>query len=222
MLTNLKQFTEKYGLPSIGIADLSELQNQEPESLSQITQEFSHAVVFGIRLEDAVIDQIKDKPTPTYFHMYRQANFALDRIAFKLALKLQYNGYRAMAVPASQTLNREGRQGLLSHRLLGYAAGIGWIGRPTLLINPEYGARMRYASVLTNAPYETGSPMENECGDCYTCLKVCPVDAIKESSHEFDVDACYEKLNEFRKLPFIGQHVCGICIRACRGPGCVK
>ena len=221
MLPDLDSFASIQGLTSISVADLSELRNQEPEAMEQVTDDFSRAIVFGIRLEDAIIDQIKDRPTPLYFHMYRQANFALDRLAFKLALEIQSTGYRAMTIPASQIIDWDRRRGMVSHRLLGYTAGIGWIGRPTLLIHPEYGSRMRYASVLTDAPYKTGEPVEYQCGECTACIEMCPVNAIKQSSHRFDVDACYEKLSEFRKLPFIGQHVCGICVKACRGADCV-
>ncbi len=215
---DLDQFAKQHKLATIRVADIDKLREQEPEALKNVPAEFSRAIVIGIRLVDAVIDQIEDRPTPLYFHLYRQANFALDRIAYRLALELQDTGYHSMAVPASQITEPGSRRGLVSHRLLGYVAGIGWIGRPTLLIHPEYGARMRYATVLTDAPYHPGIPMENRCGECRECIEVCPVTAIKESSREFDLDACYDKLNEFRKLPFIGQHVCGICVRACSGP----
>lgn len=218
---DLDKFAQRHGLGAIGATDIDKLRKQESEALKNVPAEFSCAIVIGVRLVDAVIDQIEDRPTPLYFHLYRQANFTLDRIAYRLALELQDTGYRSIAVPASQITEPGGRRGLVSHRLLGYAAGIGWIGRPTLLVHPRYGARMRYAAVLTDAPYQPGVPMENKCGECRECMEVCPVAAIKESSREFDLDACYKKLNEFRKLSFIGQHVCGICVRACSGPKCL-
>lgn len=221
MLPDLGQFSRERGLAAVGVADLSILAEEKSSMSNLIPEDLVRAIVMGIRLEDAVVDQIEDRPTPLYFHLYRQANFALDRAALGLALEIQDRGYRALAVPASQIVNREERRGMVSHRMLGYAAGIGWIGRPTLLIHPAYGARMRYATVLTNAPYKPGEPLDRQCNKCRACIAVCPAGAIKESSRDFDVDACYDMLTEFRKLPFIGQHVCGICIKACRGPGCV-
>lgn len=217
MLPNLQQFAHQHGLGAIGVADIDFLRETEEEAIALVPPEFSRAIVLGIRLGDAVIDQIEDRPTPLYFHSYRQANFALDRIAFTLALALQETRYRALAVPASQFIDQTRKRGMVSHRLLGYAAGIGWIGRSRLLVHPQHGARMRYATVLTNAPYDVASPMEDACGECAACVAVCPAGAIVESSREFSLDACYDKLSEFRKLPFIGQHVCGICVKACRG-----
>ncbi len=220
-MPDLDKFAEGWGLDAIGVADLDALRKREPDAMASAPVDFCRAIALGMRLLDAVVDQIEDRPTPLYFHLYRQANFALDRAAFYLALSLQTAGWRAIAVPASQTTDPSGQRGMLSHRLIGHAAGLGWIGRPTLLISPRYGARMRYASVLTNAPYPPGQPMESRCADCRDCIDACPAGAVKESSREFDVEACFDKLKEFRKLPFIGQHVCGICVKACRGTDCV-
>lgn len=220
-LPDLETFAKEHGLASVGVADLDALREKEPDAMASAPKEFSRGIALGMRLPDAVLDEISDRPTPLYFHAYRQANYALDRAAFALALLLQQAGHRAFAVPASQTTDPGGRRGLVSHRLVGHAAGLGWIGRPTLLVHPQYGARMRYSSVLTDAPYAAGEPLDDGCDECRKCVDACPAGAIKESSRDFDVEACFAKLAEFRKLRFIGQHICGICVKACRGPECV-
>ncbi|MFO7900198.1 MAG: hypothetical protein R6V58_14205 [Planctomycetota bacterium] len=221
-LPDLEEFAREHGVAVIGVADLAALRARCPDAMRSAPAEFPRGIVFGVRLPDAVVDRIEDRPTPLYFHVYRQANYLLDRVAFELGLALQAAGWRALPVPASQIIDAGGRRGLVSHRLVGQAAGLGWIGRSRLLVNPSYGARMRYASVLTDAPYEPGEPMADRCGDCRRCIELCPVDAVKESSREFDLDACFDKLGEFRKQPFIGQRICGICVKACPGPECVS
>ncbi|MFQ6676319.1 MAG: 4Fe-4S binding protein [Fidelibacterota bacterium] len=218
MLPDLSQFARDNDIDAIGVADVELLRFEEPAAMALVPEDLPRAVVLGIRLLDSIVNGIEDRPTPLYFHLYRQTNFALDRKAHRLALKLQRDGYQAMTVPASQIVDPRGRRGLVSHRLLGYAAGLGWIGRPTLLIHPRFGARLRYVSILTDAPYSPGDPMPNRCGECRACVHACPAGAIRDSSRDFDLDACHRKLSEFRKLPFIGQHVCGICVKACPGP----
>jgi hypothetical protein len=36
---------------------------------------------------------------------------------------------------------------------------------------------------------------------------------------EFDHRACFEKLDEFRRIRLVSQHICGLCVKACRGRG---
>ena len=205
------------GAKAFGVADLDRLKDDTPDLLAAVPGDFARAVVIGMRLQDSVLEGIVDQPTPLYFHNYRQTNYRLDRAAAELADMIQDAGHTALAIPASQIIARDPMRGHVSHRHLGHAAGLGYIGRSGLLVNPEYGARMRYVSILTDAALEPDGPIEGECGSCRRCVGVCPAGAIGESSEDFDLDSCYRKLSEFTRLPFIGQHICGVCVKACRG-----
>jgi epoxyqueuosine reductase QueG len=66
-------------------------------------------------------------------------------------------------------------------------------------------------------PLETDKPLEDDCGVCRKCLKPCPAQAIGETKEEFDHRACFEKLKEFKKMGIVGQHICGVCVKACLG-----
>lgn len=209
---------KRLGVCACGVADAEFAQRIEPAAVEHLAGRLSRAFVVAVRLQDAVIDSLVDRPTPLYFHHYRQANYALDRIAFDLSSLLMERGHAAAAVPASQLVSLVPPLGHLSHRVLGWAAGIGWIGRSRLLVHPRFGARLRLATILTDAPLEPSGPLEMDCGDCADCIAACPALAIKSSSRDYDLDACYRKLEEFRRLPFIGQHICGLCVKACGGP----
>jgi epoxyqueuosine reductase QueG len=208
------------GVTAWGVADLGFVRRaakNPADILSVPSEKFTRAIVMGVRLEDAVLEGIKDKPTPLYFHHYRQANYFLDRAAFDIALMLQDAGHAALAVPASQVISKDPMRGHACRRTLGWAAGLGRRGRNNLLVHPLHGARMRYVSVLTNAPLEAGKPDDSDCGDCRACAAVCPAGAIHDSPEDFDLKACKAKLDEFVRIPFIGQHICGVCVKAC-GP----
>lgn len=215
----LRTLGESLGAKVFGVADLDELKRSHPPLLSRVPGDYSRAAVFGVRLQRAVLDDIADRPTPLYFHHYRQANYQLDRIALAAADLLQERGFRALAIPASQIVASQPMSGHVSHKLLGWAAGLGYIGRSTLLVNPVYGAQMRYVSVLTDAPLAADAPQSDGCGTCRACMSACPAAAIREEPGLFDLEACYRKLTEFSRLPFVGQHICGVCVKACVGSG---
>ncbi|MFO7870928.1 MAG: hypothetical protein R6V03_05795 [Kiritimatiellia bacterium] len=202
---------------AFGVADLEALKVKHPELLKRVPGDYSRALVFGFRLQKAVLRDIVDAPTPLYFQHYRQVNYQLDRIALAVGDYLQDKDFESLAIPASQTISRNPMTGHVSHRLLAHAAGIGFIGRHGLVVHPRYGAQMRYVSVLTDAPVEPDSPHRGDCGSCRACISACPAGAVKERKEEFDLEACYRQLSEFTRLPFIGQHVCGVCIKACSG-----
>ena len=77
---------------------------------------------------------------------------------------------------------------------------------------------MRYVSVYTDAPLPTGRPLEADCADCDACVSACPCGAIGATHDAFDLERCAEQLGLFKKQANVGHHICGLCIKACRGP----
>jgi epoxyqueuosine reductase len=211
----LKKFALDKGFSVFGVADI--IEERERFCLDRKTSlQFDSALSMGKRLLDQVIEDIEDRPTPLYFHHYRQLNFFLDRAAFHVATYIQERDFKALPIPASQTIDWKNQKGHLSHKKIGVLAGLGWIGRNNLLVNPKWGSQFRLVTVLTDMPLQADMPLERDCGDCRRCLPVCPAHAIKRRQ-DFDHWACYEMLKEFHKLPLIGQHICGICVKACYG-----
>lgn len=59
-------------------------------------------------------------------------------------------------------------------------AGLGWIGKNTLLLNPTFGSYCFLAELVTS--FETDiydSPLENRCGSCSRCLEACPNKSLR-------------------------------------------
>ncbi len=191
------------------------------EALSHISREIApdmtYVISIGIRLSDRVLKGIVDHPTLLYLHHYRTINYLLDHIALKITNGVQERGFNALPIPASQIIDWNKQLGHLSHKMTARLAGHGWIGRNNLLVNPEYGSAVRYTTILTDMPLKTNKPIEADCNGCTDCLDVCPVKSIKESYKEFDRNACLAQLKDFSRRYNIGQHICGICIKACRG-----
>ncbi|NMD09938.1 MAG: epoxyqueuosine reductase, partial [Acidobacteria bacterium] len=133
--------------------------------------------------------------------------------------RIQAAGFLALPIPSSQILDSQRQTAHVSHKKLAVLAGLGHIGRNNLLVHPAFGSRLRLVTVLTDMPLEAGIQTKADCGTCAACLASCPAEAIKMNPAEFDHRACFEKLDEFRRIRLVSQHICGLCVKACRGRG---
>lgn len=218
LVERLKEIALKEGACLFGTACIKGIKNEFNFAREDI-EDLDYAISIAYRLSKKVLDQIHDHPTRLYYYHYRMVNMFLDQLALKISNILQNEGYKALPIPASQIVDWKAQKAHLSHKRVASLAGLGWIGRNNLLVTPQYGAQVRLVTILTDLKVPEGRPLEFGCGDCFACLSVCPVNAIKEDPKHFDYMACYNKLDEFRRRNLVGQHICGICVKACGGKG---
>ena len=180
-----------------------------------------NAVSLVFHLSDSVVEQITDCPTHTYFHHYRTMNAYIDSVSLQLVMMLESQGYKAAAIPASQSI--EGLKALYSHKEAAIRAGLGSIGKSALFLSDKFGPRVRLGTVFTNAPLETMHETQKDiCGNCDVCAKACGAMAIKninycnamEREEFFDAKACSDYMKD--KFKHIGRGaVCGVCMKVC-------
>lgn len=73
-------------------------------------------------------------------------------------------------------------------------AGLGWIGKHTLLLNQSAGSWFFLGEVITNLPLPLDQHQQkNACGTCEACLKVCPTDAFI-APYKLDARRCISYL----------------------------
>lgn len=187
--------------------------------------ENSYAISIVIRLSDAVVDEIDGEPTHTYFHHYRTVNAFIDRLVLKTGIILQNHGYKYIPIGASQSININGwnYNGRYSHKKAASLANLGGIGKSSLFLHKNYGARVRLGTLFTNCEFETKQEeYHSPCTECDRCVKACPPGAIKgmlwqlgtERSQVFDPEKCSEYMK--KNFKHIGRGaVCGICMSVC-------
>lgn len=212
----LRASVRAMGIDMFGVADITSVRDEFLLD-GGLKDRFNRAISLGKRLLTAVLDDLVDGPTALYMHHYRQVNYFLDRAALLAAGLIQEHGFRALPVAASQIIDWDKQRAHVSHKKVGELAGLGWLGRNNLLIHPEFGARFRLVTILTDMPLPVGERLPEDCGECRRCLSICPAQAIKETRQAFDHQACFEKLKEFRRRGLVSQFICGVCVKACAG-----
>ncbi len=223
----IRALARSLGAEMYGVADLSPARDAICAQGGEQAAWYPRAVVMGIRLQDSLVDMLPNRDREgaiLYRHnSYDIVNAELDRIALRVANLLQQEGYGALPVPASKRTSNEGICGIFSHKLAAHLAGLGWVGKSCLLVTPEHGPRVRWVTVLTDAPLApTGSPMAPRCGDCTACVDACPIHAFtgrmfspdEPREARFDAAACDRYYRQLEKdLGVAG--VCGLCLWAC-------
>ena len=103
------------------------------------------------------------------------------------------------------------------------AAGIGWHGKSTMLIDEKLGTWFFLAEILTTLELPPDPPVRDRCGTCERCITACPTGAIT-APHKLDARRCISYLTIELKgsipvelRPLMGNRIfgCDDCLDAC-------
>lgn len=185
----------------------------------------NNGISLVVKLSGAILEEIIDKPTHTYFNHYRTVNAFIDQCLLQTGIFLETNGYSYITVAASQSINDEGwnYRGRYSHKKIATLSGLGNIGNSSLFLHKDFGAKVRLGTVFTDCEFQNPTHMPiSFCSHCNICKDICPSKAILGNNWEegiareeiFRADLCSEYMKkEFKN---IGRgSVCGICVQHC-------
>ncbi len=117
----------------------------------------------------------------------------MDAIALDFCIEMEK--YQVICVPIptneNQWDNNTGRwRSIVSQKHAAQAAGLGTIGRHSLLITPEFGSMVWLGMVLCEQELEPDEIKEPVCDHCNLCVDVCPVNALENP--ELKQQTCWE------------------------------
>ncbi|GHT71137.1 hypothetical protein FACS1894110_23740 [Spirochaetia bacterium] len=208
MTEQLKHIVLSSGMDIVGFAPATRWE-KAPFLLSPmaILEGVKSVVVAGIFITDTW-SEMGGEPTPQHSGAggWMDQNSLMDRIAYREVRALEEVGYKAVAIASSNIWRYRKFEGVnslftpdLSHILASSAAGLTEIGWSGLAISPEYGPRVRYISVVTDAPLEP-TPLYNGkklCDMCGECIKACPTAALKRDfdgePHKLEIEDKVQK-----------------------------
>jgi epoxyqueuosine reductase len=200
----------RLGVKKIGFADLSAVGHR-------LTGQFPSGIALVVPMEEAIV---AGPDEPAFFsHQVRQRD-ELEAVKADLGKLLARHGYRFHSV--SNDMDPDRLAGELSHKMIANMSGLGWIGKSSLFVTPEYGPRIRLTSLLTDAPFSTREvPLGGKCGECNLCASACPAGAIGDMEWRpgcsrdelLDVSRCLD----YRDSTGDGsrRYSCARCLNAC-------
>lgn len=184
MKEKIKEILISLGADVCGIANIDRfIHTPRGFSPADIFANCKSVIVFGIALPKGVAQV---NPQIIYGHFNEHSAVQVDTVSFRAAkiIEKELDCY-AVPVPCDGPYefwdeeNREGR-GLISMKHAAVQAGIGTIGKNSLLINERFGNLMTVGAILTSLDIESDEFSGNVCIEgCSKCVDNCPVGAIE-------------------------------------------
>lgn len=209
----LQQWLQEQGVSLIGFADLHGVDAAEKQNMP-------YGVCIAIALR--VFPGTGDMPSAAYYTEYKEVSARLKKISLELESKIRSLGYRAVSLACEKQNRRFVTP--LPFKTLATRSGLGWIGRSAVLVTREYGAAVRLNGVITDMPFQTGTPVTTSfCGDCHTCVDACPGHAVKgellsvgiKRSRLLNPYKCSRTVGRRGKRLGVTDGSCGVCLAVC-------
>lgn len=214
---NIKMKARELGADLCGIASCSSFSNA-PEGFGpqDIYSKCKSIVVFAKRMSPEVLFAENCVP---YTKLSDIITTQVDEIGAQLCEALESMSMKSVPIPSDDPYeywdkeNQYGR-GILSMRHAGYLAGLGVIGKNTLLTNMKLGNIIQIGAILVDTELEPDKPSEyNLCPEgCSLCIDACPAKAL--DGQTVNQKLC-RPLSSFKNERGFILKKCNICRKVC-------
>ncbi len=146
-------------------------------------------ISFGCRFP---VGTLQCKTPVVYTRVRNSITPKMDAIALNFCMEMEKKGIVCVPVPTNESewdVKTNRWRSVVSQKHAAQAAGLGTIGRHSLLITPEFGSMVWLGCVLCEAELEPDTLKESVCSDCNLCVEACPVNALE--SREMNQKTCW-------------------------------
>ncbi|MFX1568558.1 MAG: epoxyqueuosine reductase [Promethearchaeota archaeon] len=220
LMTNaqlIKKIAEDVGFDLCGIAPVSRF-NEAPSGFhpTDVYKDCKSVIVFAKTVPKESLNALSMVP---YSHMGSLIIQEVDNLTLGFTRKLEELGIGAIPIPTDDPYehwepDRLYGRAILSLRHAGQLAGLGILGKNTLLINNQFGNMIQLGAILVNIDLEADS-MANYEGcipDCSICLDACPKKALDGKTVNQQLCRTY---SIYKHIKGYVLKKCNICRKVC-------
>jgi epoxyqueuosine reductase QueG len=217
----LKEIVTSLGSDLCGISQVERF-NKAPKGFhpKDIYKECKSVVVFAKKLPIGLLYASNCVP---YTYVSDIITQEVDRLGIEVTKRLERQGIIAVPIPSSEPYEhwvpeRLYGRAILSLRHAGYLAGLGVLGKNTLLMNKDYGNMIELGAVLIDIELEGDhiATYEGCPSNCQICIDSCPQRALDGKT--VNQQLC-RTLSTYRTEKGYILYKCNLCRRIC--PYCV-
>lgn len=212
----IKGFAKHYGAAVVGVTKLKDyhIYTHRGRTLENYGEEINlnhkYAIVFGFEMNT---DMLNRSPMLPETIETSKGYVGVSLIGMMLTYFIGSLGYEAR--------NHIDANYLVMPGLVAKDAGLGDIGRNTILTNKDYGSRLRLGVVTTDLELEIDEPidfgLEDFCNMCKKCSFICPSQSLTNEP-KFDINGNYNWTIDaetcYTKWRYLGTD-CGMCLSIC-------
>lgn len=188
---SVKELFLSLGADLCGVASLDRFKGA-PQGYhpSDVMPSCKSVISFGCRFPVGTLRCASHTP---YTHVRNTVSPKMDAMALNFCIEMERRGTVCVPVPTNECEwdERTGRwRSIVSQKHAAQAAGLGVIGKHSLIITPELGSMVWLGAVLCEDALEPDALKPSVCADCHICVDVCPVGAL--SGPEIKQQVCQD------------------------------
>lgn len=207
---SVKQIMFSLGADLCGIASIDRF-DDAPKGYhpTDVLPTCKSVISFGCRFPAGTLKCISHMP---YTRTRNSITPKMDAIALDFCIEMEKHQMICVPIPTNESewdINTNRWRSIVSQKHAAQAAGLGTIGRHSLLITPEFGSMLWLGCVLCEQELEPDPLKEPICNNCNLCVNICPIHALE--NRDLNQGSCWDYAfgdDEDKKIWLISCHKC--------------